>query len=495
MVDDPGVLAAAALRRVDHGRALAQGDPGQAAGGDVGGLARQDERAQVDMARLDVVLDQRRRGRQRDHRLRDVVAGIAPDVAREVFQVLAACLRADQHAVAAGFVRRLDHEPGEVCQHVVAFLAVDALVRGYVRQDRLFIEVVADHRRHECVDDLVVRHAGPGRIRQPDLAAAPGAEQSLHANHRIVVERLRVEVEVVDPAIDDVDAFQPGDRLLVHAVVVADHQVGTQAELRAHLLSEVRVLEVSGVVDARRQHHDFGATATARRQRGQAVEQLRWVVVHRQDRAVGEQFREHPLHHQPVLEHVRHAGGHAQVVFEHVHRAVAVAHQVGAADVRPDTVRRRRPDALWPEILRVGQQFGREHLVLDDPLVVVDVVDEQVQRLDPLAQPALDARPLVARDHPRDDVERPGAVDRAAFLGVDGEGDAEVADRQVRGGPPVAHFLLGQRTKVVAEAARHGPYLAGCGEQRVVHAAGGVGLPVDGHVERLPVFPKQKTCL
>ena len=37
------------------------------------------------------------------------------------------------------------------------------------------------------------------------------------------------------------------------------------------------------------------------------------------------------------------------------------------------------------------EQLGREHAVGDDPLVVVEVVDEQVERPQALDQPALDA--------------------------------------------------------------------------------------------------------
>ena len=42
----------------------------------------------------------------------------------------------------------------------------------------------------------------------------------------------------------------------------------------------------------------------------------------------------------------------------------------------------------------------------DDLALVVDVVDERVERADPLRQPALDRRPLRRGDDPRDEVER-----------------------------------------------------------------------------------------
>ena len=137
-------------------------------------------------------------------------------------------------------------------------------------------------------------------------------------------------------------------------------------------------------------------------------QQLLGIVLDRQDRQPVEDLRKRPLHHLAVFQHVRDARRAAQVVFEHVELAVAVAHQVGARDVAPDAARRLQPRARLAEstcpseISSSGTTPSRTILLL-----VVDVVDEQVQRRDALLQPALDAVPFVELDDPRDDVERP----------------------------------------------------------------------------------------
>ena len=59
-LDDPRVLAAAALRRVDDQRALAQRHPGQPALGHVARAPGEDERPQVDVAGLEPAVAQRR---------------------------------------------------------------------------------------------------------------------------------------------------------------------------------------------------------------------------------------------------------------------------------------------------------------------------------------------------------------------------------------------------------------------------------------------------
>src|SRR5438045_7477623 len=55
-VDDPCVLGAAALRGIDDQRSFGQRDAREAAGDHLHVLAREDERAQVDVARRDALL-------------------------------------------------------------------------------------------------------------------------------------------------------------------------------------------------------------------------------------------------------------------------------------------------------------------------------------------------------------------------------------------------------------------------------------------------------
>jgi hypothetical protein len=62
---------------------------------------------------------------------------------------------------------------------------------------------------------------------------------------------------------------------------------------------------------------------------------------------------------------------------------------------------------------------------------VVDVVDEAVERGDPLAQAPLHLAPFVRRDHARDQVEGNQPLGALAVLvlgAVDGEGDADAAE-------------------------------------------------------------------
>ena len=71
----------------------------------------------------------------------------------------------------------------------------------------------------------------------------------------------------------------------------------------------------------------------------------------------------------------------------------------------------RRPMALAAVARGPQDQLRRDDPVAEDLAVVVDVVDEQVQRPDALLQPALDPVPLVGGDQAGDRVERDDLLD------------------------------------------------------------------------------------
>ena len=149
-----------------------------------------------------------------------------------------------------------------------------------------------------------------------------------------------------------------------------------------------------------------GLGASGRRGREQRGEQLLRVVVDPADAAAREEVGEGALHRGPVLEHVARARGRAEVVLEHEVLAVAVADHVDPGDVRVDAARRVEAHHLAPEMAGAEDELGRNPALAEDSLLVVDVVQEQVERLHPLDQAALELVPLGARDHARDQVER-----------------------------------------------------------------------------------------
>src|SRR5262249_43697867 len=73
-VQNPSILGAAALARIHNQRTFFERDARQAARDDAGSIApRKHERAQIDMARHQTLLDASWASRQRERRLRDEV--------------------------------------------------------------------------------------------------------------------------------------------------------------------------------------------------------------------------------------------------------------------------------------------------------------------------------------------------------------------------------------------------------------------------------------
>ena len=139
-----------------------------------------------------------------------------------------------------------------------------------------------------------------------------------------------------------------------------------------------------------------------------------------------------------------------------------------AADAAVEKVRRGRDDVLGHDA--VG----------DNPPIVVEVVDEMIERREPLHEAALDPRPFRGLDRARDHVERPRAVDVLTF-GVDGERDAHFRDRALGVALTLGELAFAERREVARELRGRGPRFAGRGEELVEERARLVLGPVDAH--------------
>jgi hypothetical protein len=180
-----------------------------------------------------------------------------------------------------------------------------------------------------------------------------------------------------------------------------------------------------------------------------------------------------PLHDDAVFEDVRNARRTPQVVFEHVDLTVAVPHQIRPGDVAPAALGRVQPDALGPEAGGRRDDLSGDDAVLDDLLFVVDVIDKEVERGDPLAQPALDDLPLRSGHDARQQIEREDALGAGA-VAVDVEGDAHVEQCALGRTLALQELALGQAVDELDERLGLGPRTGRAREHLVVVLAGGV---------------------
>src|SRR5438046_10753105 len=99
------------------------------------------------------------------------------------------------------------------------------------------------------------------------------------------------------------------------------------------------MLVISGVVDAGRKEHDGRIRFSRRRDVTQNIEELLAVIFHRPDTVLGEQIWKDPAHDLAVLDDIGNAGWAARIVLQHEKITVAIADQIGAANVDVDISR------------------------------------------------------------------------------------------------------------------------------------------------------------
>ncbi len=198
-----------------------------------------------------------------------------------------------------------------------------------------------------------------------------------------------------------------------------------------------------------------------------------------------EELREGALHDAAVGEHVAHAGGHAQVVFEHDEFAVVEAQQIGADDRDVDVARHLQAAHLAAVVLATVDELARNDAVVEDFGVGVDVAQEEVERGDALREAALDAVPLLRGDQARQQIVREDALG-AFFAAVDGEGDALGEEGEIGRLLAALQLAGGQGGKGLGQGAIVRPQLA-AGLAHLVEGLGRAGslrkavpIPLDG---------------
>jgi hypothetical protein len=119
------------------------------------------------------------------------------------------------------------------------------------------------------------------------------------------------------------------------------------------------------------------------------------------------------------------------------------------------------------KLRRAEHQLPGHDSVANDLAVAVDVLEERVQRPDPLYQAALDQLPLVGRDDPRHQVERERPVDARAVGARDLEGDPLLGEDLVAAAAEVGELEPADQVEAGEQGSRVLARLARLGEQLV----------------------------
>ena len=201
-----------------------------------------------------------------------------------------------------------------------------------------------------------------------------------------------------------------------------------------------------------------------------------WIVIDRRHRAVRKSSGKSRIIDRAVLEHVRDARWRAKVVLEHVEVVFADAHQIDSRDMRVDVAGHVDTDHLGT-IERVAQNVtSGDHAFANDALVVVNVVQEKIERAHPLLESERELAPFLGAQNARHDVERNEPLGSAGFA-VDVERDSD----SLKGEIGLAPFLGEDLGLGLGEPALHG-----------IERLANLRLPIAIHlVERRRHFSRQ----
>ena len=181
-----------------------------------------------------------------------------------------------------------------------------------------------------------------------------------------------------------------------------------------------------------------------------------------------EQLRKKPHHHLAVFQHVAHAAGHSQVVFQHIvfARASGIrrANNVNAADVRVNIARHVDVHHLGAELRVLKDLLRRHDAGLQNLLTVVHVVNKAIKGGDALHQAFFHRRPFVRRDDTGDQIKRDQALSARAvfvFCAVYSKGDSYPAENHFGLFTPGLHRCIGLALQPLAVQLVMCPHLIG----------------------------------
>ena len=360
-------------------------------------------------------------------------------------------------------------------EHVFQVFWLAANPGGNVQQNGLFAQIKANHVRHVRVHRLVVGHASARRIANGHIACCISLHQTGTAQGGVGPEDTRVQKIVVHPAVNHIHLLQALRGGHVQKIVF-DNQILALDQFDAHLLRQKRVLVISAVVHAGREHHHGGVCAAHGRAVAQGLQQQVWVIRHRRNRVDVEQIREQPHHHFAVFQHVRHTRRNPQVVFQHVINAVTVGirgtHHVHPGDVRVNVAGHMYADHLRAILGVFQNQIFRHNAGAQNFTLVVHVFEKAVERGNALRQTPLQHLPVRRRNNARHQIKRDQALIArciGVFVAIHGKGNAHAPENHFGFKPAGFHGVVRLTRQPFGITTVMGPHFAAIKRYSGIH--------------------------
>src|SRR5262245_22184805 len=115
---------------------------------------------------------------------------------------------------------------------------------------------------------------------------------------------------------------------------------------------------------------------------------------------------ESSFHRTTIFQNVADAAWATAIIFEHHVLPLVIADQVRAADVNVNILRHLEVHELAAKMFSRKDVVRGNNTLLDDSLLVINVVEEKIERRDALRQTAFEKFPFLRRNDSRDEIER-----------------------------------------------------------------------------------------
>ncbi|MNC03403.1 hypothetical protein D3C75_508100 [compost metagenome] len=194
----------------------------------------------------------------------------------------------------------------ETGQHILPLLRPGQHIGGHIPDNRLFLQIIADHVGHIGVHGFIVSHTGARSIHNGHIAGPVSIHYSRHPQHGGRIKSKRVQIIVINPAVNHIhlgQSAQPADEYLV----VHHHQIPPFHQMDAHLLGQEGMLIIGGVVFAGRQESNDRVFFPGRTKTAQHRQKPVQAMLHIPDGGGQGQLGVQLVHHGAAFEQVRKA--------------------------------------------------------------------------------------------------------------------------------------------------------------------------------------------
>ena len=276
-------------------------------------------------------------------------------------------------------------------QHIFLLVGIPGHKGRHIGQNRLLVQIVANHGGDKIVQSPILRQRAAGRIDNGNMSGAVGFHEMGHAAGGVLIKAQGIQHAVQHQPVNDGNPLEAPLRRAVIDLVVHDNQLLRLCHHRAGELCHIAQLKIGKrLLSLAQQHHNAALQLRIivhnvpiqlpqQNVKTAVVAQLRHLIILRRNLPA----------ELPGKMGIGDAVRHRQAVLHGIPFPSGAAHQIRCGNMDVNTFGRLNSHALSPKIRRRQHKLLRNFAVPQDHSVMIDIVEKDVQGVDPLNQSLL----------------------------------------------------------------------------------------------------------